>query len=141
MSTATAVKVRGVRLRRTVAADLSAVDELCAQVRRLMTENDLGAHAFAIQLLLHEALANAVVHGSEGMAEGRVRCEFRAGRRWIVIEVADDGPGFDWRRASAAPPEGAATNGRGLPIYALFADRVEFNERGNRVVLRRRVDR
>ena len=51
--------------------------------------------------------------------------------------MADDGPGFDWRAALRLDPGDTATCGRGLKIYAMYADRVSFNEAGNRVVLER----
>jgi anti-sigma regulatory factor (Ser/Thr protein kinase) len=59
---------------------------------------------------------------------------------WIVIRVADQGRGFE--RVVPAPTDcGLAASGRGLGIYGLYADRVRFNDRGNRVALFRRVRR
>jgi serine/threonine-protein kinase RsbW len=65
----------------------------------------------------------------------------RVGPRKARLAVADDGPGFDWRAALAADTRDTATCGRGLKIYALYADRVSFNEAGNRVVLERWLGR
>lgn len=127
------------RLARTVEPTLDAVDRLCAEVRRRLQGRIAPADWYGVELLLREALTNAVLHGGGTHPGRRVRCEVSVGMRTARLAVADEGPGFDWRDALAAAPPDSATCGRGLKIYGLYADRVSFNERGNRVVLARRL--
>jgi anti-sigma regulatory factor (Ser/Thr protein kinase) len=125
---------------RTLEPTLHAVDGVCAEVRRRLKPRVSSGDWYGVELLLREALTNAVLHGGGRDPLRRVRCEVRVGARGARMAIADDGPGFDWRAALAAEPAAAATSGRGLKIYTLYADRVSFNRRGNRVVLERRFE-
>jgi serine/threonine-protein kinase RsbW len=127
------------RIERTVEPTLRAVDRVCADVRRRLKPHASPADWYGVELLLREALTNAVLHGGGPGAGGRVRCEVHVGPRKARLAVADEGPGFDWRAALRADTADTATCGRGLKIYGLYADRVSFNEAGNRVVLERRL--
>jgi serine/threonine-protein kinase RsbW len=125
------------RLARTLAPTLEAVDAMCLDVRRRLKGWASAADWYGVELLLREALTNAVLHGGGPHPGRRVRCEVAVGRTKARLSVADDGPGFDWRAVSASEADETATSGRGLKIYAVYADRVTFNEAGNRVVLER----
>jgi anti-sigma regulatory factor (Ser/Thr protein kinase) len=117
-------------------ATTASVDRVCREVDRWLKEIGLEAESFAMAMLLHDSLNNAVLHGGSGR---RVRCAVGRVRTWLQIEVEDDGPGFDWRArldCRAAPDE---CHGRGLQIYQMYSDDVRFNRRGNRVRLRRRI--
>lgn len=129
------------RIDRTLEPTLHAVDRVCADVRRRLKPQATGDDWYGVELLLREALTNAVLHAGNSHPGRRVRCEVRVGPRKARLTVADEGPGFDWRAALCAKTAETATSGRGLKIYALYADRVSFNEAGNRVVLERRLNR
>lgn len=126
---------------RNIEPTLAAVDGLCVEVRRRLEGRASAPDWFGVELLLREALTNAVRHGGNGGAARRVRCEVRLGARKARVAVADGGAGFDWRSALAASPPENATSGRGLRIDQAYADRVTFNRSGNRVVLERRLER
>jgi anti-sigma regulatory factor (Ser/Thr protein kinase) len=126
------------RLARTLAPTLEAVDAFCGEVRRRLKEKAAPADWYGVELLLREALTNAVLHGGGGSGYP-VRCEVSVGARRVRMVVSDEGPGFDWKAQLASTTPEAATSGRGLRIYSHYADRVSFNEAGNRVVLERRL--
>lgn len=129
------------RIARTIEPTLDEVDAICRDVRARIRRHASRADWFGVELLLREALTNAVLHaGSDGPGR-RVRCEVIVGARRARLEIADGGPGFDWRAALARSPAETATSGRGLRIYEMYADRVSFNEAGNRVVLERKLTR
>lgn len=128
------------RIERTLEPTLGAVDRVCADVRRRFKPHATADDWYSVELLLREALTNAVLHGG-GACRGRVRCEVRVGTTKATLMVMDDGPGFDWRASLLKETAETATGGRGLKIYGLYADRVSFNEAGNRVVLERRLGR
>lgn len=50
---------------------------------------------FAVRLAMAEALANALEHGNRNDPDKTVRLENRIARTWVVIEIEDQGVGFD----------------------------------------------
>ena len=50
---------------------------------------------FAVRLAMAEALANALEHGNRNDPGKTVRLEYRIARSWVVIEIEDQGAGFD----------------------------------------------
>lgn len=129
------------RIARTLEPTLGEVDRVCTEVRRRFKPRATTDDWYGVELLLREALTNAVRHGGDSRADTRVRCEVRVSPTKATLTVEDEGPGFDWRRALHKETPETATGGRGLKIYELYADRVSFNEAGNRVVLERRLNR
>ena len=96
---------------------------------------------FRLQVVLSEALSNAIVRGNREDREKWVDVRAELGPDAIRLEVTDEGPGFD---PSAVPepirPEQLdEANGRGLFLIRKLVDAVEFNERGNSIcmILRR----
>ena len=94
--------------------------------------------AFSAELLLREALLNAVIHGSRGDETSAVQCEVRARNGNLLIVVSDGGEGFDWRTRMTRVSTGQGCTGRGLEIYRIYANRVRFNTKGSRVALLKR---
>ncbi|MDG2127312.1 MAG: response regulator [Fuerstiella sp.] len=129
-----------------------------AQSTGMYADNDLPRLGIAME----EALLNACLHGNleldSVLREGddnrfNELAKERAGRRpWMdrrvtvrasispkqfKVEITDDGPGFD---PSTLPdptdPENLLKpHGRGIMMIRLFLDKVQWNERGNRVTM------
>jgi anti-sigma regulatory factor (Ser/Thr protein kinase) len=118
-----------------MASRLTEVDGACRELRALLEAHGLTPVGFPVELATRECLCNAVVHGNRGRADARVTLALRIGRRWIRVEVADEGSGFPWRRASRMPPGIRRQSGRGLAICALYAARMAFSRSGNRITL------
>jgi anti-anti-sigma factor len=78
---------------------------------------------FDIKVALGEALANAVRHGASE-SDGRVCVEVIAYPDRVVIEVIDNGPGFDG--VHRASDDLYAPSGRGIMFMRALMDRVEF---------------
>lgn len=93
--------------------------------------------SFAAELLLREALTNAVVHGCKCDPGLQVRCALRINPRRILIGILDDGEGFDWRAVRAR--DESADCGRGVDILRVYGSRVRFNQKGNGTVIIRRI--
>jgi anti-sigma regulatory factor (Ser/Thr protein kinase) len=140
----------GCELWQTLAAVPSAVEEFCIEFRRHAEKHLDRPHRFAAELLVREALNNAVVHGCRSDPGNRFRCALRLGVGRLTIAVIDDGDGFDWRAvlrrrndnvataATAATAATTAASGRGLGILFRYATRVRFNEKGNAVTVVKR---
>jgi serine/threonine-protein kinase RsbW len=90
---------------------------------------------FAAELLLREALNNAVLHGCHQNPLLSFSCRLIISGRELIIEVSDEGTGFDWRRKLKDRPAHSDESGRGLSIYAIYANSIKFNESGNCVTL------
>ena len=92
---------------------------------------------FGVRLALEEALVNAIKHGNglDPNKEVFVTCQISNDKVRVVIE--DQGPGF---RLQDVPDPTEDENlekpgGRGIMLMRAFLSVVEYNERGNRVVL------
>jgi serine/threonine-protein kinase RsbW len=125
-----------------IPADLQWVDTLCKELTAWLASHELSGHIFALQMLLSEALNNAIIHGAQEDPLLWVRCDLVLDADELRLKVCDDGPGFNWRdQLLAAIPEGEEVHGRGLVIYRMFADGIEFNETGNCVTLIRKINK
>ncbi len=92
---------------------------------------------FGVKLALEEAIVNAIKHGNGLDPEKQVHisCDVSADRMRVIIE--DEGEGFD---PNDVPDPTDFENldkpsGRGLMLIRAFMSHVEYNERGNRVVM------
>lgn len=92
---------------------------------------------FGVKLALEEGIVNAIKHGN-GMDPSKnvfVQCAYDGNKVSVIIE--DEGPGFD---PSDVPDPTDDDNlekpsGRGLMLMKAFMTTVEYNDRGNRVLL------
>lgn len=96
------------------------------------------ASVFAIRLALEEALNNAFKHGNKGDPAKQVRLRCRIDPRAVVIEVEDEGEGFD---PQTVPDPTEQENveipsGRGLTLMRAFMTEVVIPPPGNRVQMK-----
>ena len=106
----------------------------------------LGAHGwseaeiFGVHLAAEEAITNAIVHGNKLDPGKRVHVCCHVSAEVARVEVADEGSGFD----PAAVPDCReeerleAPGGRGVMLMRTFMTRIEYNDRGNRVLMEKR---
>ncbi len=90
---------------------------------------------FRLRVLLAEAITNAIVFGAGEDAARTVRVSATLTDDTIVLQVADDGEGFD-PRAVPDPLDPAGLDrpaGRGLFLIRNLADEVSFNPQGNTI--------
>ncbi len=127
-------------MRVTLPATLQAVEEFFAEFRRKSQSLPDPSICFGAELLVREALTNAVLHGSGADPAKQVRCSVRLKGRRLLIAVSDDGEGFDWRAARHKPAGSLDISGRGIGILHQYANWVRFNERGNAVTMIKRFD-
>jgi serine/threonine-protein kinase RsbW len=99
--------------------------------------------ALNVPVALSEALSNAILRGNGQDAAKRVAVRVRVDAAAMVIEVEDEGAGFDLEasmRDPSAPQNLEREDGRGLFLMRALMDRVErFQDGGNvvRLTLRR----
>ena len=103
----------------------------------------LGAHGwseaeiFGVHLAAEEAITNAIVHGNKLDPAKRVHVVCEVSPQRVRIEIHDQGDGFN----PAAVPDCTAadrlevSSGRGVMLMKSFMTRIEYNAKGNGVVL------
>jgi serine/threonine-protein kinase RsbW len=95
----------------------------------------------AVRVALTEALANALEHGNRNDPTKRVRCSYRVDAEALVVEVEDEGPGFDPGRVPdpTLPENLERPSGRGLFLMRHYMSWVQILGRGNRLTLCKRA--
>lgn len=73
------------------------------------------------------------------LTEKKVKIDYSLNRERVIYEISDEGEGFDHRtmmdRNPVSPENLMLGHGRGLLMITSAFDNVEFNEKGNRIVL------
>jgi serine/threonine-protein kinase RsbW len=94
---------------------------------------------FAARLALEEAVVNAFQHGHREQEGEPVQVTYLVTDAWLLMEVEDQGPGFDPNRVAdpRADENLDKPAGRGLFLMRHFMTWVQFFGRGNVVTMYR----
>ncbi|MEZ0334245.1 MAG: ATP-binding protein [Gemmatimonadales bacterium] len=92
---------------------------------------------FRLQVVLSEALSNAIVRGNGENTEKWVDVRAELLSETIRVHVTDEGPGFDPGLVPdpVTPEQLDTSGGRGLYLIRKLVDSVEFNEQGNSICM------
>jgi serine/threonine-protein kinase RsbW len=93
---------------------------------RPLSEETLGD----LKLAVTEACSNSVRHGYGGAGEGTVEILYELRPDRFVVEVADDGPGFD-ARGDRVDERDLEEGGLGIAIIRAVSNEFEAGERSN----------
>jgi serine/threonine-protein kinase RsbW len=108
-----------------VPRDVNRLSEVRDEVGELMVPLGFSEGSlFDIKVALGEALANALRHGRPESGEGAVSLGVDAYSDRVILEVADNGKGFDG--ATEGADDLYASGGRGIMFMHALMDRVEF---------------
>lgn len=129
-----------------IPSDVGCIEAAVAQVvRRCEDASFPGRHlAFHIPVALTEALSNAILRGNREDRSKSVRLRVLVDAQSLVVEIEDDGVGFDLDACTLDPTTTdnlGREDGRGLFLMRRLMDRVEqFRATGNvvRMTLHRR---
>jgi len=122
----------------TIPSETSAGHEVQERIVGLMEEREYSMRdVFSMRLALEEALVNAIKHGNQLDPDKtvRVHCDIEQDR--VYVEIEDQGPGY----VPGDVPDPTLdenierASGRGLMLIKSFMNRVEFNEKGNCIML------
>jgi serine/threonine-protein kinase RsbW len=109
-------------------------DEIESRLQALqVTEKEI----FSVRLALEEALVNAIKHGNQLDRAKKVHISYRFLADRLEIQITDEGCGFD---PGDVPDPTAVENlerpcGRGLMLMRHYMSEVNYNDRGNSVVM------
>ena len=127
-----------VLVERSIPSDVIAGREI---MERLLAELEavewIQEELFGVHLAVEEAVVNAIRHGNQEDASKQVHVLCRMTGDRVRIEVEDEGPGFSPEEVPDCTEEDnlEVPSGRGIMLMRSFMTRVEYNERGNRVLL------
>ena len=130
---------RLIKLDSTFPATLENIDIACTQLVGLLATDDLEHVSFEVLLLAREALSNAVKHGSDCDPTKKVTFHVCLSDSQVVIEVQDQGEGFDWKRALLKKTSSTKESGRGLAAMVYYAQEVKFNKKGNKLFIKKDI--
>lgn len=98
-------------------------------------------NAFDIKLCVEEAVRNAIVHGNHSNRSKTVTTTFWMDGGHLMIEVEDEGSGFDHR--NLPDPTDAnyimRNSGRGVYLIRKLMNCVEFNQTGNKITMVKKI--
>jgi serine/threonine-protein kinase RsbW len=97
-----------------------------------------------VDISVREAVANAIKHGNRQASDKRVQVDFAESEGEVVIQIRDEGEGFDPEAVPNPldPPNIDKTSGRGIFFMKKFMDGIEYGsgpDGGTVVTLRKRL--
>jgi len=116
-------------------SSLDNIDRVDRKTKIFLAQIGLEEHTFAICLGLREALTNAIKHGHQFDFKKEVNFSLKRRAHRLIMEIEDQGKGFDWRSTQGAQPGLSSEHGRGLAIIRQFFSEYRFNEKGNKIVM------
>ena len=128
------------RLEVEIPSDVRYIETIVGVVQRECALFDFPARhcSLNIPVALSEALSNAILRGNAEAPDKTVRVRVSMDPGTMVLEVADEGEGFDLDDATndaTDPANLEREDGRGLFLMRALMDRVErFQEDGENVV-------
>ncbi len=95
-----------------------------------------------IQLALTEAFTNAVCHGNGSSPDKFVICEIIFTKEDVKITIEDEGEGFQVPdlKNYKLNDDIYAGSGRGIFLINSYMDHIEFNEKGNKIIMSKKRD-
>jgi serine/threonine-protein kinase RsbW len=107
---------------------LELVGRIGEDLAREFGEEAVGEGDLAQQLnvVLTEAMANAIRHAHEGDPDKTIQITISLSDEELLIRVYDHGPGFDFDSACAREPEKLEEHGRGIYIIRCLMDTVVY---------------
>ena len=120
-------------------ATVENIDRADEETKRFLWKMGLETETFAIRLSVREGLLNALQHGSSSDPRKIIKYWLRLEDKLLIIEIEDEGRGFDW--SAYMEKRAALTSGssRGLVIMRKYCTHIEYNAKGNRLFLRKEI--
>ena len=120
-------------------SDVTCIEEAVERVTRHCLAGHDAPHKtrFRLQVVLSEALSNAIVRGNQEDHGKWVHVRAELGADAIRLVVTDEGPGFNPASVPEPirPEQLDEANGRGLYLIQKLVDDVRFNQQGNSICM------
>jgi len=112
-----------------------------AAIEQLMEALNLagwqGSDLFRIQMAIEEAMVNAIEHGNKRDPDKKVRCIFEVTTEKVVMDITDQGCGFDHRNVADPTLDDRVDQprGRGVMLIRELMSETHYNEIGNKITM------
>lgn len=112
----------------------AAIEEL---LNALAASGWEGSDLFRIQMAIEEAIVNAIEHGNQRDESKKVHTVFRVTPEKVLMEITDEGAGFDHRNVADPTTDELVDKprGRGVMLIRELMTEVVYNEIGNQVTI------
>ena len=91
--------------------------------------------AYHLNLVLTEAITNAICHANENDPTKQIQIQISASDDTLIIKVFDEGVGFDLAKLTTNNLHDTAECGRGIHIIKRLMDQVKYRRNKKRNVL------
>ena len=132
---------KGNRLTMIFGSTMKNVDKAClAGLKFLSQEIHDFQHEFEVNLLMREGLMNAVKHGNGLDPDKPVHFSIRIRQPdTILMEIEDQGEGFQWHEMGHVLPDDYSESGRGIFIIRQYCSLVKYNAKGNHLTIHKQL--
>lgn len=124
------------RISKTIPSQLEAIPGVVTSVVEKLGQLALDKETISqVQLALQEAVVNAVKHGNKMDPGLVVRIEIELEPKQLIIQVADQGQGYDYKNIPSPiePQNLEKLKGRGIFLIKHLMDKVEFLNQGSTI--------
>ncbi|MFH1752685.1 MAG: ATP-binding protein [Candidatus Omnitrophota bacterium] len=121
-----------------ITSNVKNIRKVSPRIISLLQERNIdNAYIFDIRLSVEETVLNAIEHGNGKNEKLTVEVTFAIDDQKIEISVEDQGPGFDHKSVPDPTKSGniLRSHGRGVYLVHKLMDKVEYNDKGNKVKL------
>jgi serine/threonine-protein kinase RsbW len=129
-------------IRFTFSSTMINIDDVVEQTSLYLQQksNSIATDLFSVNLVLREALTNAVRHGNQGDSRQNVRFVLTiVNNEYMELVIEDEGEGFDWKELKTQSLGEDEDHGRGLIIMKTYFNKVSYNDRGNILYLGKKI--
>ncbi len=129
------VSLSGIKI--VVPCDLTSAREACVQIREFLSDRGLeDGELGEWELILAEAINNAVVYLPEDRKSTPVEVEVIVGSDEVTVKVHDHTEGMEWPESASLPSE-ESEGGRGIYLIQTMTDHADYRKglHGNTLVM------
>jgi len=128
----------------TINSNLKNVKSVVTEVIKLLKSKKADeSDIFDIRLSLEETLINAIKYGNKLNSKLPVLVDVDCKNNLFSLSIEDQGEGYDYKSIPDPTKEENMfrTSGRGVFLVKHLMDKVEFNKKGNRVTMIKRLQK
>ncbi len=120
----------------TLSSQVSKIDDVVSELVDFVVGLK-SIENFTLSIALTEAITNAIIHGNEKDPAKRVFAQALIEPERVVLQIADEGIGFDYQKLADPTQKGnlLKQSGRGIFFVRHFMDEVKFNHVGNEITM------
>lgn len=122
-------------------SEMRHVDRIVRELRDYLEQLQLEINS-DFKIVIRELLINAIEHGNQNQVDRSVTCSLKQVKdNLFQVVVEDQGKGFDFNSLEMEiPDDPRQIRNRGYALIKSFSEKIEFNEKGNKVIVYLRLE-